>query len=241
MAYASERGQAFIDRELYLPEEWAKDKRRRERVGVPEEIEMRTKPDELAREMLGRALSEWRCGGRVGGNRLRLWRRQAPRDVPRREGAALRVLAHSSGKAHDVWVDFSQHRVSEVLDALRQGDSALLQEVAGGGWRLWAGNGSKGPRLYDAFLAAPSGRQAGRSNRRKRGSEKAPATSRSSRESEGSRGADGLRDPRSIVPTLCGKTTAPSWEYVLSWSLWRCHHQAMAKRCHYKHRGVLLA
>ncbi len=55
MAYASERGQAFIDRELYLPEEWAKDKRRRERVGVPEEIEMRTKPDELAREMLGRA------------------------------------------------------------------------------------------------------------------------------------------------------------------------------------------
>ncbi len=155
MAYASERGQAFIDRELYLPEEWAKDKRRRERVGVPEEIEMRTKPDELAREMLGRALPEWRCGGRVGGDRLRLWRRrQAPRDVPRREGAALRVLAHSSGKDHDVWADFSQHRVSEVLDALRQGDSALLQEVAGGGWRLWAGNGSKGPRLYDAFLAA---------------------------------------------------------------------------------------
>ena len=26
LAYASERGQAFIDRELYLPEEWALDK-----------------------------------------------------------------------------------------------------------------------------------------------------------------------------------------------------------------------
>jgi SRSO17 transposase len=55
LAYASERGQAFIDRELYLPEEWAEDKERRERAGVPEEVGMRTKP-ELAKVMLGRAL-----------------------------------------------------------------------------------------------------------------------------------------------------------------------------------------
>ena len=55
LAYASRRGQAFVDRELYLPEEWAKDEERRKQAGVPEEIGMRTKP-ELAREMLGRAL-----------------------------------------------------------------------------------------------------------------------------------------------------------------------------------------
>ena len=55
LAYASGRGQAFIDRELYLPEEWAEDKERRERAGVPEEVGMRTKP-ELAKEMLERAL-----------------------------------------------------------------------------------------------------------------------------------------------------------------------------------------
>jgi len=56
VAYASERGgQAFIDRELYLPEEWAEDKERRERAGVPEEVGMRTKPL-LAKEMLERAL-----------------------------------------------------------------------------------------------------------------------------------------------------------------------------------------
>src|SRR5918993_5159923 len=55
LAYASERGQAFIDRELYLPEEWASDEHRRERAGVPEEVGMRTKP-ELAKEMLLRAL-----------------------------------------------------------------------------------------------------------------------------------------------------------------------------------------
>jgi SRSO17 transposase len=55
VAYASERGQAFIDRELYLPEEWAEDKERRGRAGVPDEVGMRTKP-ELAKEMLQRAL-----------------------------------------------------------------------------------------------------------------------------------------------------------------------------------------
>jgi SRSO17 transposase len=55
LAYASSRGQAFIDRELYLPEEWAQDEERRGRVGVPDEVGMATKP-ELAKEMLRRAL-----------------------------------------------------------------------------------------------------------------------------------------------------------------------------------------
>src|ERR671910_3060033 len=55
LAYASCRGQAFIDRELYLPEEWADDSQRREQAGVPEEVGMHTKP-ELATEMLRRAL-----------------------------------------------------------------------------------------------------------------------------------------------------------------------------------------
>ena len=30
------------------------------------------------------------------------------------------------------------------------------------------------------------------------------------------------------------------WEAVISWSVWRRRHQAVAKRCHYKRRGVLL-
>jgi hypothetical protein len=53
-----------------------------------------------------------------------------------------------SGKAH-VWAGFYQHRVSTVLDGLGKGE---LQsgEVEEGGWeRLSAGDGSKGPRLYD--------------------------------------------------------------------------------------------
>jgi hypothetical protein len=32
----------------------------------------------------------------------------------------------------------------------------------------------------------------------------------------------------------------PAVEHVLTWSAWRRHHQAVAKRCHYKRRGVIL-
>ena len=76
LAYASKGGQAFIDRELYLPEEWASDGERRERAGVPEEIGMRTKP-ELAKEVLGRALdagveAAWVVADSVYGDTRRL-------------------------------------------------------------------------------------------------------------------------------------------------------------------------
>jgi SRSO17 transposase len=141
VAYASRRGQAFIDRELYLPEEWAHDQQRRKRTAVPERIGMRTKP-ELAREMLGRALdagvkAAWVVADSVYGDTRRLGMFLEEREQPY-------VLA-LSGKAH-VWAGFYQHRVSKVLEeALRQGE--LVSEE---GWkRLSAGEGSKGPRLYD--------------------------------------------------------------------------------------------
>jgi len=143
LAYASERGQAFIDRELYLPAEWDEDKERRERAGVPEEVGMRTKP-ELARQTLRRALDAgveagWVVADSVYGDTRRLGMFLEEREQPY-------VLA-LSGKAH-VWAGLRQHRVGAVIEALRQGDSAL--EEAGGSWRrLSAGDGSKGPRLYD--------------------------------------------------------------------------------------------
>ena len=143
LSYASGRGQAFIDRELYLPEEWAEDEERREQAGVPEQIGMRTKP-ELAKEMLGRALdagvkAAWVVADSVYGDTRRLGMFLEENEQPY-------VLA-LSGKAH-VWAGFYQHRVSTLLQSLRQGDSAL--EEATGGWqRLSAGDGSKGPRLYD--------------------------------------------------------------------------------------------
>src|SRR5215204_7132807 len=55
LAYASARGRTFLDRELYLPKEWATDRERRQEAAVPDTVAFRTKP-QLARAMLERAL-----------------------------------------------------------------------------------------------------------------------------------------------------------------------------------------
>ncbi|MGW4026079.1 transposase [Streptomyces sp. NPDC005009] len=44
LAYASERGRAWIDRELYLPTSWTEDPARRADAEIGEEIAFRTKP-----------------------------------------------------------------------------------------------------------------------------------------------------------------------------------------------------
>jgi SRSO17 transposase len=54
VAYASNKGSAFIDRALYLPEEWTNDPKRRAEAGVPEEVAFANKI-ELAKRMLERA------------------------------------------------------------------------------------------------------------------------------------------------------------------------------------------
>jgi len=54
LAYASQDGAAFIDRALYLPQEWTEDQERRTEAGVPEETRFATKIA-LAQRMLARA------------------------------------------------------------------------------------------------------------------------------------------------------------------------------------------
>src|ERR687891_2124193 len=44
LSLATERGSVPIDWRLYLPETWAKDRRRRKKAGVPEELKFQTKP-----------------------------------------------------------------------------------------------------------------------------------------------------------------------------------------------------
>ncbi len=55
-AYASARGRALVDRELYLPKSWTEDRERCRTARIPDEREFATK-GELARHMVLRALA----------------------------------------------------------------------------------------------------------------------------------------------------------------------------------------
>jgi SRSO17 transposase len=142
LAYISRRGQAFIDRALYLPESWAEDRARRAEAGVPESIRFHTKP-ELGRAMLERAFAAgvpcaWVVGDSVYGRDHRLRRS---------------IAQHGRGY------------VLEVSRGQRLGFTrveAWAAQFAPGAWqRLSAGEGAKGPRLYDWAYRAFAGAAAG--------------------------------------------------------------------------------
>src|SRR6266700_3602720 len=133
LVYASSKGHAFIDRALYLPEEWTQDRVRCREAGIPDEVEFATK-GELAQQMLTRAYAsgvsaEWVVADTVYGyDELRLWLEEQQKNY---------VLAVP--ETHMVWVQGRQQPVGLV--------AALLPEEA---WVvLSAGEGSKGPRLYE--------------------------------------------------------------------------------------------
>jgi len=46
LSYATAKGHVFLDRRLYLPEEWCRDAERREQAKVPAEVVFRTKPEQ---------------------------------------------------------------------------------------------------------------------------------------------------------------------------------------------------
>ena len=55
LAYASVHGHALIDRELYLPQSWAEDRDRCRAAGIPDAVELTTKPRQ-AQAMISRAI-----------------------------------------------------------------------------------------------------------------------------------------------------------------------------------------
>lgn len=74
--YASVRGYALVDRELYLPKSWTDDQQRCQEAHVPEEVTFATKP-QLAQRMLERTLDAglpvaWITGDTVYGSSLSL-------------------------------------------------------------------------------------------------------------------------------------------------------------------------
>src|SRR3989441_1517310 len=56
LLYASTKGHAFIDRALYLPQEWTQDRVRCREAGIPDEVQFATK-GEQAKRMLARAFA----------------------------------------------------------------------------------------------------------------------------------------------------------------------------------------
>lgn len=134
LSYASPYGAALIDRELFLPEDWAEDKERRKKVHIPEQVEFRTK-SELGMELLERAFSAsapegWVTGDEAYGKNgeLRRWIEEQGRPY---------VLAVASNQY--VWCGIEQRQVKQVLEIL----------PPDAWWTLSAGAGSKGERLYD--------------------------------------------------------------------------------------------
>lgn len=134
LGYASRHGRALIDRALYLPETWASDTARRAEAHVPAEVAFTTKP-KPGLAMLERARAAglpfpWVTGDSVYGadHAIRRWAER------HRRGYVMAVTSGQRLGARPVtdWIEDSS------ADAWR---------------RLSAGEGAKGPRLYDwAYL-----------------------------------------------------------------------------------------
>jgi SRSO17 transposase len=140
-AYVSDLGHAFIDRRLYLPKEWTDKPARRVAAHIPAEVSFATKP-QLAVGMIGRAIEAgvpfaWVAADSVYGvGEVEMALRRAGK------GYVLGVTATSQfwswGK--EPVVAGTAEQIAAALPASRY-------------VRLSAGDGTKGPRLYDwAYL-----------------------------------------------------------------------------------------
>jgi SRSO17 transposase len=139
LGYTSPKGHTFLDRQLYLPKEWTEDRERCRAAQVPKDIAFTTKP-KLAKQMLLRAFeagvpARWVTGDAVYGNdrSLQLWLQE------RRQAFVLAVSGQES-----VWIGVRQYHVKDLLPTIAQEAWQILS----------AGEGAKGPRLYEwAWLA----------------------------------------------------------------------------------------
>ena len=142
LGYAGRHGQALLDRALYLPADWAKDTERRREARIPEAITFATKP-KLGLAMLERARQAgvafaWITGDCVYGadRAIRRWAEQNQYGY---------VLAVTSGQY------LGQRPVTSWIENLPRKT-----------WqRLSAGEGAKGPRLYDWAYLLCNGAAAG--------------------------------------------------------------------------------
>jgi SRSO17 transposase len=157
--YCSVKGHTFMDRRLFLPEEWATNPERRAEAGVPEEVVFRTKP-ELALEMLSVAVAEgvpfrWVGGDSVYGD--------SPTFVQGVRQLGKSYVVDTSADAR-VWTEEPQvipaeqrpkpRRGRPCTQPLVVGEAKRLDEVIAAlptkSWRrVTVAEVSQGPRVYE--------------------------------------------------------------------------------------------
>jgi SRSO17 transposase len=160
LGYATRRGHAMVDRELYLPRSWTDDPDRCAAAGVPAEVGFATKPA-LATAMIIRALDAgvpagWVAGDEVYGADPKLARALEARGV----GYVLAIAANRS-----LPVDAASARTAAQI-------AADLPERA---WQVRsAGAGAHGPRRYAWAWIQLSPRTAAPAGRSRRGTDPGP-------------------------------------------------------------------
>jgi SRSO17 transposase len=157
--YSSAKGHTFMDRRLFLPEEWASDPDRREEAGVPAGVIFRTKP-ELALEMVAGAVSEripfrWVGGDSIYGN--------SPTFVQGVRQLGKWYVLDISSEAH-VWTKQPQvipaeqrpkqgrgrsHTRPLVIGESEQVDQAVAALPASAWHSITVAEGSQGPLVYE--------------------------------------------------------------------------------------------
>ncbi|MEU5365661.1 IS701 family transposase [Streptomyces sp. NPDC005925] len=130
-AYASPKGRALVDQELYLPKSWTSDRDRCQAARIPEEREFATKGD-LAKAMAKRALASPLPVAGVTA------------DSAYGQERWLRRMLEEAGLGYVLAVPKSQH-----VHALGRIDFAIAQAPDDAWERHSCGNGAKGPRVYD--------------------------------------------------------------------------------------------
>jgi len=131
LTYSGKKGFAVIDRGLYLPEEWAYQKSRRDAAGVPEDVEFRTKP-QMALEMLKAANAAGMPFGWVTA------------DCLYGNAGYIREWIESIGKGYVLSVS----GISHVIQGKKYSKTEDIVKSFDGWQRLSCGGGSKGERNW---------------------------------------------------------------------------------------------
>ena len=138
LAYASRYGQALVDRRLYLPESWTKDRARCSQASIPSSVEFMTKP-KMAKAMIEEALdAAMPCAYVLG-------------DAVYGADSGLRRMLQNRHQPYVLAVR-GAHYLRQGVEQGFVGTSPeeIACELAPENWFCHAaGEGSKGPRLYE--------------------------------------------------------------------------------------------